>query len=394
MATSSKAKVITIVAAALLVAGAGTAMLTTANAAPHPSKTAAAPATAVVTRTDLATSVTLQGAIGYAAEQPVVLSAGRVTWLPATGATVTQGQALLRVDDRPVTVFYGDTPLFRRLGTPGLAGRDVRVVADNLTALGFPIGAQPKAGSVVRVPADGGAPASTGGAGGSGSPAGTGGSAAGSSSYTLAKTDAVLTPALVTAIRRWQAAVGLPQNGVLTADDVVVRPGETRITAVKGRIGADASIPILTVASTTKVVTAQLKAGDADSIRTADAVTITLPNGATTMAKVASVGTVAATTQGDNSDDQPTLTATLTLDDPTAVATLDASPVQADFTGKVEKGVLAVPVGALLALSGGGYGLQLPNGSLLAVETGLFAKGLVEVSGDRVTAGLRVVTTS
>jgi hypothetical protein len=64
------------------------------------------------------------------------------------------------------------------------------------------------------------------------------------------------------------------------------------------------------------------------------------------------------------------------------------------FTSESRKGVLAVPVGALLALSEGGYAVQLPGGRLIAVRTGMFAKGLVEVSGTGVAAGTKVVTTS
>ena len=57
--------------------------------------------------------------------------------------------------------------------------------------------------------------------------------------------------------------------------------------------------------------------------------------------------------------------------------------------------MLAVPVSALLALAGGGYGLEVvgPAGAhhLLGVTTGLFASGQVQVSGPGITAGMRVV---
>ena len=53
--------------------------------------------------------------------------------------------------------------------------------------------------------------------------------------------------------------------------------------------------------------------------------------------------------------------------------------------------MLHVPVSALLAVSGGGYALERPDGTLVAVATGMFADGQVEVSGDGVTEGLEVV---
>ena len=62
--------------------------------------------------------------------------------------------------------------------------------------------------------------------------------------------------------------------------------------------------------------------------------------------------------------------------------------------GETREGVLAVPVGALVALSEGGYAVQVATEGLVAVETGLFAKGLVEVTGDGVAEGIAVVTTS
>jgi hypothetical protein len=52
-------------------------------------------------------------------------------------------------------------------------------------------------------------------------------------------------------------------------------------------------------------------------------------------------------------------------------------------------------VSALLALQGGGYGLELvePSGAhrLVAVRTGIFAGSQVQVFGAGITAGTRVV---
>jgi hypothetical protein len=52
--------------------------------------------------------------------------------------------------------------------------------------------------------------------------------------------------------------------------------------------------------------------------------------------------------------------------------------------------VLSVPVAALVALAEGGYGVQVVDGSsarYVAVKTGMFASGRVEISGDGITAG-------
>jgi hypothetical protein len=82
------------------------------------------------------------------------------------------------------------------------------------------------------------------------------------------------------------------------------------------------------------------------------------------------------------------------LDDPNAVRSLDTAPVRVQFSTDTRRGVLAVPVGALLALSEGGYALQTDQNTLIRVTVGLFARGMVEVSGPGLGEGTRVVTTS
>jgi hypothetical protein len=55
--------------------------------------------------------------------------------------------------------------------------------------------------------------------------------------------------------------------------------------------------------------------------------------------------------------------------------------------------VLTVPAAAPLALAEGGYGVQVVDGDrtrIVAVQTGLFAGGRVEVTGDGLTEGLTV----
>ncbi|GGM23673.1 hypothetical protein GCM10010129_80100 [Streptomyces fumigatiscleroticus] len=72
--------------------------------------------TTLIRRTDLSDSQELPGTLGYGA--PVTVKGagkGLITALPASGSTVTRGETLYRVDDQPVMVFYGDTPVFRTL---------------------------------------------------------------------------------------------------------------------------------------------------------------------------------------------------------------------------------------------------------------------------------------
>jgi hypothetical protein len=73
------------------------------------------------------------------------------------------------------------------------------------------------------------------------------------------------------------------------------------------------------------------------------------------------------------------------LADPAAAANLDAAPVTVNVTDRAVKGVLAVPITALVALACGGYGVLVdqratPGRRLVAVTPGLFATTLVQIT--------------
>ncbi|MBK3574888.1 hypothetical protein JHN63_13895 [Streptomyces sp. MBT65] len=320
---------------------------------------------------------------------------GVITQLPAVGTKVSRGRSLYRLDDRPVPVFYGTTPLFRPLDTRGLMGRDVKVVADNLRALGYDIGAQPASGSwVMQRPEPTGAESASP----SESPAPSAPPVPSPSpSYVRVKPgEGVLTASLIAAVGRWQTQVGMPSTGVLGAGDVAVLPGEVRVGAVQAQPGDPATGTLMSVTGTAKSVSVPVDATDVDSIQQGDKATVTLPDNSEAHGTVSAISTDAQASDqaGGDSGGTPQLVVTVSLDGTAALSRLNSAPVQVQFTGQTKKGVLAVPVGALLALSGGGYALQLPGGRLLAVETGMFAKGLVEVSGTGITAGTKVATAS
>jgi multidrug efflux pump subunit AcrA (membrane-fusion protein) len=69
--------------------------------------------------------------------------------------------------------------------------------------------------------------------------------------------------------------------------------------------------------------------------------------------------------------------------------------IQVSLTVQSVHHVLAVPIAALLALAGGGYGLEVeePSGQhhLVGVQTGVFAGGDVQVTAGGLTPGMRVV---
>ncbi|MEC3995381.1 hypothetical protein VSR01_18305 [Actinacidiphila sp. DG2A-62] len=386
--------------AALLVCGTAAVLALWPRGADAP---AAAPVgtahLATVARDDLSTSVSVDGTLGYGTPRTLHGGAtGRVTWVPVQGATITRGHQLYRIDDRPTVLFYGSTPLYRPLDRVGTVGPDVRVVADNLKALGYDIGAQPAVGSYVT-PAPPPTSAAATGSAESAAPGAASADAAARDSASAApqkvrRGDAVLTTSLRAAISRWQHAQQLPATGVLDIPDIVVSTGAVRVAELKAQVGDDGAADLMTVTGTGKVVTVALSADQFTSLHRGDHVKVTLPDGTTAPGRVVSVGTaVTDSDTGGAEDTAPTRTVIVTLDRTDAADGVDTAPVHVLFTGTTKKDVLVVPVGALVALSGGGYAVQRPDGSFVRVATGLFAQGLVEITGP-VAAGQRVVTSS
>ncbi|MEU1302662.1 peptidoglycan-binding protein [Streptomyces shenzhenensis] len=369
--------------------------------------------TVAVARTDLSDTREIEGTLGFGAARSIKgTDGGKVTWLPAVGASVTRGKQLYRVNDRPAVVFYGSTPLYRTLDSVGSVGRDVRVVADNLKALGYDIGSQPATGTTVRpqAPASGAAtdeepqpegndlhasPGPSGAGKNADEPAG--GPSASPRPVTVKEGDGVLTASLIDAIKRWQPTAGMEPTGVLDVSDVVVTTGAARVGKVNAQLGADASADLLTITATTKTVTIPVDALDVGSIKKGQKVSVTLPDQSATPGEVSAISTIiqgAADAEGGSGDPSQQLNVTVSLQDADAVQDVDAARVQVKFATETRKGVLTVTVGALLALSEGGYALRTPEGRLLPVETGLFAKGLVEVSGPGIAVGMKVESAS
>jgi multidrug efflux pump subunit AcrA (membrane-fusion protein) len=111
------------------------------------------------------------------------------------------------------------------------------------------------------------------------------------------------------------------------------------------------------------------------------------------------VGTVAhaGTDEQGNETGEATVEVVVALDTEAAAAAtgaIDEAPVTVLFTAQERKGVLAVPVAALLALAEGGYGVQVVGSDgttkIVAVEVGLFADGQVEISGAGIAEGTKV----
>jgi hypothetical protein len=87
------------------------------------------------------------------------------------------------------------------------------------------------------------------------------------------------------------------------------------------------------------------------------------------------------------------VTVIITLDHTPPGAALDQAPVNVNITSQRAGNVLAVPVNALLALRGGGFGVDVVTrgtSHLVGVTTGLYSSTLVQIRGPGIRAGMQV----
>ena len=181
---------------------------------------------------------------------------------------------------------------------------------------------------------------------------------------------------------------------MVDSGEAVFLPGAVIIASQQGHLGEDARPggEVLTATPAAPLVTVKLDAAKRDLVAAGDTVDIELPNGKRIPGTIASVGAVASSSNngngggGDSSDVEVTITPSGSTDG------LDGAPVDVYVTRQKAENVLAVPVGALLALAEGGYGVETEaDHKLVAVETGLFADGQVEVRSPALRPGAKVV---
>jgi peptidoglycan hydrolase-like protein with peptidoglycan-binding domain len=225
--------------------------------------------------------------------------------------------------------------------------------------------------------------------------------------YTGFTVDSNFTVGTAAAVRALRVRLGLPVTGTVEPGQVVFTPGPVRVAAHAARVGAPAGrgeggVTVLSYTGTTRLVTVDLKVADQALAAEGGKVTVTIPDGKRVKGSITKVGTVAAApegaTEGPPGDGAAVaadarIAVTVGIADQAALGRLEAAPVDVDFVSQEREGVLTVPVAALLALPEGGYGVEVVEGSttrIVAVETGLFAAGRVEITGDGIIEGMRV----
>ncbi len=146
---------------------------------------------------DLVEFSDLAGTLGHAEVRTVnTISAGTITWIADDGVDRDRGETLYELDARPVVVFHGDQPFYRPLRA-GLEGDDVRILEQNLAALGFHVDDvdDPAASGLV--------------------------------------VDGVFDADTTAAVERWQESLGLEPTGAVEPGDAVVTAGPVRTSAVR-----------------------------------------------------------------------------------------------------------------------------------------------------------------
>jgi hypothetical protein len=349
--------------AAVAVAAVATAVVVADGGEDHAGKSAATGAgtTAAVERRDIVDRESVAGTLGYAGAAPLRAgAAGTLTAIRAAGSVVRRGHSLYDVDDEPAAwLLYGSLPAWRDF-TPGMAdGEDVRQLERNLRALG-------------------------------------------SDPYGDMTVDDEWTWATTAAVKRFQDERGLTEDGTLAQGEVVFRTGPSRVGELTAATGASIApgAELGELSSTRREVTVDLDADRQGLVRAGDTVTVELPGGDTARGRVTDVGKVATAPPADDPGATATIEVTIALRGRAGRGTgLDQAPVDVGFARERRRDVLAVPVTALLARSGGGFAVEAVEAveaggrrRLVPVEPGLYAEDYVEVSGAGVREGMRVVT--
>jgi len=329
-------------AAAVVLAGALAGCGADSSGAPD----AEAPApTAKVERGPLADRVSQPGVLTFRARPdgaPYVAinqASGVYTRLPEPGDRVGCGEALYRVDDRPVLLLCGRVPAFRDLAA-GETGPDVRVLNRTLRRADAGDGTDPRGDA-----------------------------------FTSATAQALVT---------LQRARGMEETATLELGDAVVLPEPVRVAKVSGALGAPArpGTPVLTATSLRPQVRVDLDPTQRNAVRRGDRARVALPDHTTLTGRVASVGPAA------RADGAVTIPVAIRLDRPRRARGLEGAPVEVEIATDGVRDALSVPVTALVGEPGGGFAVEAVRADgrreRVAVTLGLVdtVAGRVQVEGD------------
>lgn len=269
---------------------------------------------------------------------------GTLTGMPKIGDTLKARDVLYHVNDQPVTAFEGALPQWRPFESGMSEGPDVMQLETNLQAWG----------------------------------------------YLINEPDEEFDWGTQNAIIDWQNDTGQETTGSIEMGRIVFLTGEIVISERKAVLGDQiGGGPLLGTKRTERVVMVDVPVGS-QLAKIGGVVSIHLPNGIDAPGKVQSIGEPII-----KDDGKTMMPLTLSFDVPNAPGKLSEASASVKFVSEVKEDVLSVPVVALGAKSGGGYIIEVINddGSSTPkpVTVGLFAGDRVEVSGEGITDGQKVV---
>ena len=351
-------------AAAVLAAGVGAGAFASKSgpfaAKAKPTTSTFSGATDTITKGDLQGQTSVSGTLRYSDSRKFKSGfEGVLIQVPASGAVLTQGDVLYRTGNETAYLMRGNLPAWRSFEAGMEDGEDIRQLETALRDLGY----------FDYEPDD---------------------------HFSWATTSAIL---------KWQKDLDLPRTGTLPLGRIVFTPGDLRVGTVTARVGdrVAADTELFDVTSTTQVVDANIKLSDQKLAVAGTAVTIKLPDAKKTAGKITSVGTPTEKSSGSGSgagsgsgeSKERVIPITVTLTDASATTNFQEVSVTVDLPSEKRTGVLSVPVGALLALSADQYGVEIVEAGgttrKVPVTIGLFAGGRVEISGQDISEGQRVV---
>jgi multidrug efflux pump subunit AcrA (membrane-fusion protein) len=263
-----------------------------------------------------------------------------------------------------VSLFYGEEISWRTLAMGSSPGSDIRQLEENLAALGF----DPDGAMVV---------------------------------------DDMFDEATEQAVMLWEESLGSTVDGSVSASDLVYSPGPVKAGAagegIKLGMAVNSGAMLVDLVAVSKVgidptgsesvestqkIVLQLPVDDRDLIEDGSPVVVELADGTELDAVVSAMG--APVTGESGSTVEVVVVPVEPIDD-----AWTGTNVTVHVTSDLAEQVLTVPVSALLALVEGGYAVEVIDAGdstrLVAVETGMFADGVVEISGEGLSAGLAVV---
>ncbi len=269
---------------------------------------------------------------------------GVVTARHDKGTIVGHGEPLIWRDTLPTYLVKGDVPMYRTLELTGTTvkkhqqGEDVRQLQEYLIEVGFD--------DAGRLEADG-----------------------------------IFGAGTKRAVKAWQKANGFEQTGAIDRTQIIFSPAAVRIDSTP-RVGSD--FIELTVTAAAQEIRADFETKSAPFLNVGDEVALDYGSGEP------ATGTITEVTPSVGDDGTRTLTAVI---EPSQLVPTGTERVTVTASRTTASDALVVPVRAVLALAGGGYGIEVDTGSgteLRRIEVGAVVDARAEITGD-IEAGDEVI---